>query len=77
MHYAVYAARVESLFRAPIVGALDEYGIPPPVGEKLLSMLGTRDDLDAALTVLRSLPLATTSLSPFEMKLVADAKAGL
>src|SRR5690606_7527848 len=47
--YSFFAAQVATLFRAPVVSMLDEYGIPPGVGEKLSPYLSSESDLDAAL----------------------------
>jgi len=76
-NYALYAGQLESLFCAPVLGALDEYGIPPAVGKKLLGILKTKDDLDMALTVLSQLNIPKLNLSAFEASLVEEAKAGL
>jgi hypothetical protein len=76
-NYSVYAKRLESLFRAPVLSALDEYGIPPTIGEKLLPFLGTEDDLDAALLALRKPLPARTPLTAFEVSVVEAARAGL
>ncbi len=75
--YSAYAAQVESLFRAPIVAALDEYGIPIQVGERIRALLRTNDDLDEALRNLRTLNVPQLRLGTFEAELVKDAQAGL
>lgn len=76
-NYSVYATRLESLFRAPVLGALDEYGIPPTIGEKLLPGLRTEEDLDTAIAALRSLDTTRYALSDFEREWVEAAKEGL
>lgn len=76
-NYAFYCSRLESLFRAPVLGALDEYGVPPPIGEKILTALGTDEDLDLALAALRKLVVERLQLSVFECAVVTRAKEGL
>ncbi|MDA1055218.1 MAG: helicase, partial [Planctomycetota bacterium] len=75
--YSVFAAQVECLFRNPVVAALDEYGIPLQVAEKLQRFLGSTDNLDAALDGLRHLDVDRVSLSAFEYDVVSDAKNAL
>jgi hypothetical protein len=75
--YAQYAAQVESLFRPPIVSALDEYGIPFQVADKMRTFLGTNEDLDVALGNLKTLDLTNVRLTPFESELVRDAQSAL
>jgi hypothetical protein len=75
--YSSFATQAESLFRSPIVAALDEYGIPLQVAEKLQAHLRSTTDLDAALQHLKMLDLNRIRLSPFERELVADAQSSL
>lgn len=75
--YAAYSAQLECLFKTPIVAALDEYGIPIQIAEKLQPALMTTDDLDAALLRLKNLDLKTTKLSAFEREIVSDAQQWL
>ena len=75
-NYSFYAKRLEALFGAAVVGELDEYGIPPAIGAKLLDELGTEDDLDTALEALRG-QLSVSHLTAFEQSVVMAARAGL
>jgi len=75
--YTVFAAQAESLFRSPVVAALDEYGIPIEVGEKLTVFLKTKDDLDIALAELKNLSLRNIKLPSFEVQLIRNAQEGL
>jgi hypothetical protein len=75
--YSAFSTQVESLFRAPVVAALDEYGVPLPLAEKLQAYLRTKEDLDVALTNLKMLNLQTVRLLPFEKELVEDAQRTL
>ncbi len=75
--YSYFAMRVESLFRSPVVAALDEYGIPLQVAEKITRLLNTEDDLDLALSNLKSIDLSSLDLGPFERELLADAQSAI
>lgn len=75
--YSAFAAQAESLFRAPVIAALDEYGIPLQVGERIQSLLRTKDELDVALAAIRSLDLSKIKLGPFEAELVRDTQSAL
>jgi hypothetical protein len=75
--YGHFGNRVESLFLDPGIVALDEYGIPLEVARKLEPHLASDGNLDATLAKLRTLDVATTSLTPFEKKLVLDAQSCL
>ena len=77
-NYEPFAVRLEHLLKAPVLTALDEYGIPIEVGEKLLSVLGTTDDLDTALASLLNLEGDDLDdLDPFERELVVDAQKAI
>lgn len=72
--YRLFASKLECLFRTPVVAALDEYGIPLQVAEKLQPSLKTPDNLDEALANLKRLDLAKMRLTPFEREIVRDAQ---
>ena len=76
-NYSAYAAQLENLFKSPVVAALDEYGIPTQIAEKLSPFLRTTDDLDSALARLKKIDLSTVRLTPFEREIVTDAQNGL
>lgn len=75
--YSAFAAQAESLFRAPVVAALDEYGIPLQLGERLQNLLRTKDDLDVALAAIKSFDVSRLRLGAFEAELLADAQRAL
>jgi hypothetical protein len=76
-NYASYVARVEGLFLdAPLV-ALDEYGVPPELAQKLRAVLRPAGDLDAVLKRLAHLDPDKLSVTPFEAELVRYAQTGL
>ena len=72
-NYAMFAGQVENWFLDPAIMALDEYGIPVQVGEKLQELLHPEGDLDVALARLRELQLDDLPLTAFERSLVEDA----
>jgi len=72
--YRYLASQVECFFRNPVVAALDEYGIPLQVAERIQSVLGTTDDLDLALQNLKEANLAGLKLDEFERELLEDAR---
>lgn len=76
--YQSFASRVECLFTNPVVAALDEYGIPMQLGEKVQGLLGTTNDLDQALANLSRIDAtAVRNISSFERHLIVDAQDGL
>jgi hypothetical protein len=76
--YSAYAVQIENLFRAPPLVALEEYGIPIQVAERLTDCLEPDGDLDALLGRLAALPEAVIAdLHAFEQLLVREALAGL
>lgn len=75
--FGYFASQVECLFRNPVVAALDEYGIPLQVAERIQTVLGTTDDLDLALNNLRSADLTILELDGFELELLDDARRSL
>lgn len=75
--YSLFAARLEALFRDPILAALEEYGLPIQVAEKLSRKFNSPRDLDTALLRLKSLDPAGAQLDSFEAEMLVQAKAGL
>jgi len=73
-NYAFFSSQVECLFRNPVVAALDEYGIPMQVAERIQPILGTTSDLDVAVQNLKRIDLKLLSLDAFERELLEDAK---
>lgn len=75
--FSLFASQVECLFRSPVIAALDEYGVPLQVAEKLQPRLASTVDLDAALASLQQLNIDKIPLSTFEQEIVSDAKNAL
>ncbi len=55
----------------PVIGALEEYGVPLQLAERVVAQLGNPSDLDGALYSLEKQPVTRfQGLSAFERKLV-------
>lgn len=76
--YQSFAGRVECLFTTPVVAALDEYGVPIQLGERMQRLLGTADNLDLALSVVARLNVPSLrGVSDFERDLLAYAQSAI
>jgi len=76
-NYTTFAGQAECYFRTPVIAALDEYGIPLQLAEKIQSTLKITDNLDEALENLKRLNIATLPLSDFEKEILLDAQHAL
>lgn len=76
-NYTFYAGYIENWMLDPAIMALDEYGVPVQVGQKLQSRLRPDGDLDRAIARLKSLRVSELGLSDFEAALLADAQSHL
>ena len=70
--YGLYASRIQNWFVDPALMALDEYGIPIQLGQKLQDHLRPDGDLDAAIERLKKLDVDRLSLTVFEKSLISD-----
>jgi DEAD/DEAH box helicase len=75
--YSVYAGRVEGLFLDSPLVALDEYGVPPELAQKLEEYLRPDGDLDAVLGRLKEIDAGNLGLTGFEEELVLYAQEGV
>ena len=75
--YRAWAVRVENLFLQPPLIALDEYGIPPQVAQKIEQWLRPRQTLDEVLDGLKELRVDVLGLTPFEEDLIRDTQQSL
>ncbi|KAF1687810.1 helicase [Pseudoxanthomonas broegbernensis] len=76
--YSAYAASVENMFSTSGLVALDEYGVPLQIAEKLRPHFAAHDTVDEALEQLRRIDIQRVKgLTEFEQELVLDAKTGL
>jgi late competence protein required for DNA uptake (superfamily II DNA/RNA helicase) len=77
-NYVAFAGSLENQFLPPGLAALEEYGLPTQVAQKLGRRLGELGTLDEALDGLRRLsPADLEGLTPFEIALALDAQASL
>ena len=70
--YGYFGGQVENLFLDPTLLALEEYGIPLQVAEKLEQQLRPDGDLDGVLERVRRLDVNSLDLDRFEAELVRD-----
>lgn len=75
--YSYFAARVETLFKTKAICALEEYGIPVQLSDKLSKRIDLGDDIDAALYALGAMDLSTLDLSDFEREVLDDVRSQL
>ena len=70
--YTAFAVQAEHMFTHPVYGALDEYGLPMQIAEKLRRHIIRADDndVDTVLGRLKRLDLSKVRLSSFERKFV-------
>lgn len=73
-NYSFFAARVEQLFRNPALVALEEYGLPLQIGEKIGRHVALSDDLDAATAQIRDVNPAACDLNGFESEILKDVQ---
>lgn len=71
--YSFYCGQVENLFLDSALIALDEYGLPLPLAEKLSNKLET-ESIDVAIDSLSRLDLSELDLNSFETSLLEDVK---
>lgn len=76
-NYAFYASQVENLFRRPFQVALEEFGLPLQISDKIAPAIGPVDTIDEALTRIRDLRPERLDLDPFEAELLADCQSVL
>lgn len=76
-NYSFFATRLEALFRNPAAVALEEYGLPIQVMDKIEQVVKLSDDLDASLLELKMLHPEQLNLSEFEIDLMRDVQRHL
>jgi hypothetical protein len=70
--YSAFAVRMENLLLPAALAALDEYGLPLPVVERMARKLPSDQGLDAVLATIKNADLSTFQLTPFERRLVEE-----
>ena len=76
-NYCFFAARVEQLFRNPALVALEEYGLPLQIGEKVDRFIRLSEDLDTAIAQIRSVSGPGCNLSTFETEVLKDVQENM
>jgi hypothetical protein len=68
---------LENLFRKPFQVALEEFGIPLQLSDKIAPIMMGLDSIDNALEMIRKLPMDKFELDDFEQELLIDCQANL
>ena len=69
--YAFFCGQLESMFMSPVIIALEEYGVPIQLGERLMPILGNPETLDDALAALaKRRAKDIVGISRFERQLI-------
>jgi len=75
--YTYFAVRVEAVFKTKAICALEEYGIPVQLSDKLSKRVKLGDDIDASLQAIRAMDLSKFDLSDFEREVLGDVRSQL
>lgn len=75
--YLFFASQLENQFRKPFQIALEEFGIPIQVSDKIAPVLEGIDSIDAILGVIRNIPANRFGLDAFEQELLKDSQTAL
>jgi hypothetical protein len=70
--YSFFAGQLEKLFRPQFQVALEEFGVPLQVSDKLASTLQDLESIDEALNALNQVPVEKFNLDTFERELIED-----
>ena len=57
----------------PLLNSLDEFGIPPIIGKRVVSYLREIKDIDIALEKLRGASISKDNNSEFEYEILSDS----
>ena len=72
--YSYFASQLECLFRNPVTLALDEFGLPMQISEKIDKAIGFSDDIDQALAQLKKVSVERIGLHGFEQMLFTEVR---
>ena len=72
--YSFFKSEIENQFLDPTLIALEEYGLPIQVSQKIKSILEPDGDLDAVIERIRKLEISQLYLDEFEIELLEDTK---
>ena len=75
--YHYFAGQLENLFRPPFHVALEEFGLPLQISDKISNKISNVDNLDAMLDIIRRLRISDLQLSHFEYELLEDCQRNI
>lgn len=75
--YSFYAANIESLFRKPSLVALEEFGLPIQIGEKIDGDINISEDIDTATAQVLNYTPHPNTFSNFERNVIVDVQKHL
>jgi len=75
--YSFFASKVETLNRSAVSLALEEYGLPLQITDKISPIANLTDDLDESLSLVKQIPITKLNLSTFEEALFRDVQVHL
>lgn len=75
--YSFFAAQLENLFRPSFQVALEEFGVPLQVSDKLAQTLQGLESIDEALAAVKSLRVESLNLDQFEIELLQECQTAL
>lgn len=67
--YSFFASQLECLFRNPVALALDEYGLPMQISEKIERIVSFSDDLEEVIAKIKRIPDKELGLLAFELSI--------
>ena len=76
-NYYFFAGQLENLFRPSFQIALEEFGLPLQVSDKIRSKISNSGSLDDALNEIRQLQIPKLELSTFESTLLEDCQKNI
>lgn len=72
--YSFFAASIETLFRKSSLVALEEFGLPIQIGEKIDGQINISEEIDVAISQLRGYEYSESQYSHFESLIIQDVK---
>jgi hypothetical protein len=70
--YSVFAIKLETLFRDHLCIALEEFGVPIQISEKIQKRFALGEDIDTAIKIIKGLDVEKLKLDPFEKQLLSE-----
>lgn len=70
--YSVFATKLETLFRNSISIALEEFGLPIQLSEKIRKLVSLGEEIDGAIRIIKNLDVERLKLDSFEKQLLLE-----